>query len=257
VVEVTPELLAAGKMENCFRDASDLVEQFLIEGATKVSGAAEIATVHLICRSLTDLGWAQYLASSGFTIQMYSLVRPAIESINLVELFAQEPEAADAWIAGEFWEFRPAKVRERLGLGDDPIYSWACECSHPRFAGLQHTMFVSAEEQEGFKVLRPFTGGLPLEIPPVLMATTWPAHVLRMLTLALEHCPVKKEVAYTWPTVTRKVGETVRPGVRGGLQGPARTRHDRGGGREDARRARRVDHRNRRDGADRRRRTGD
>jgi hypothetical protein len=115
----TREPLAAGKMENCFRDASDLIEQYLIDGAAGMSGAAPIAIFHLICRSLADLRCAQYLASSGFTIQMYSLVRPAIESINLVDLFAAEPAAADDWIAGKHWEFRPAKVRERLGLGDD------------------------------------------------------------------------------------------------------------------------------------------
>src|SRR5438105_4341189 len=111
---VTPEMLAAGKMENCFRDASAYIEQYLIDGAAQLEGAAQIATTHLMCRSLADLRGGQYLASSGFPIQMYSLVRPVIESINLIELFAREPGRATEWAAGNHQEFMPAKVRKRL-----------------------------------------------------------------------------------------------------------------------------------------------
>jgi hypothetical protein len=208
----TRETLAAGKMENCFRDASDLIEQYLIDGAAGMSGAAPIAIFHLICRSLADLRCAQYLASSGFTIQMYSLVRPAIESINLVDLFAAEPAAADDWIAGKHWEFRPAKVRERLGLGDDEVYSWAAAHSHPRFPGLQLTTYHVKNESTGKETVRPYIGGLRLELPSVLMAATLPGNVLCMLSSALGHDTVKAEVARTWPTVARRVGETILPG---------------------------------------------
>jgi hypothetical protein len=208
----TKETLAAGKMENCFRDASDLIEQYLIDGAAQMSGAAPIAIFHLICRSLADLRSAQYLASSGFTIQMYSLVRPAVESINLVDLFAAEPTAADDWMAGKHWEFRPARVRQRLGIGDDEVYSWACAHSHPRFRGLQLTTYHVKNETTGEETVRPFIGGLPLEFPSVLMATTLPGNVLCLLSSALAHVTVKTAVARTWPTVARRVGEAIMPG---------------------------------------------
>jgi hypothetical protein len=206
------EVLAAGTMENCFRDASDLVESYVVEGATTGEGAAQAATMHLVCRSIADLRSAQYLATSGFTIQMYSLVRPVMESINLIELFAAEPDMADQWAAGEHWKFAPAKVRERLGVGDDPIYSWACAHSHPRFPGFQLTTYSAVDHATGRTTIHPFIGGLPLEFPVVLMAATMPGNTLCMLALALGHLTVKEEVAQTWPTVVRQVGQTVLPG---------------------------------------------
>jgi hypothetical protein len=211
---VTPELLAAGKMENCFRDASDSIEQYLIDGAAQMSGAAPIAIFHLICRSLADLRSAQYLASSGFPVQMYSLVRPVIESINLVDLFVQEPSAADEWMAGEHRKFRPAVVRKKLGLGDDDVYSWACAHSHPRFAGMQLTTYTVTDNATGKTTVQPFIGGLPLEFPSVLMATTFPGNILCMLSESLAHATVKEEVAKTWPMVARRVGETLLPGFQ-------------------------------------------
>ena len=208
---VTPERLAAGKMENSFRDASDHVERYLIDGATTLIGPAQIATTHLICRSMADLRAGQYLVCEGFPLQMSSLVRPAIESINLVELFAREPEMAASWAEGNHPEFTPAKVRERLDLSEDSLYSWAAAHSHPRFAGFQLTTYLVTDEQ-GRETMRPCLGGLPLELPQVLLATTMPGTILCELAGALGHCTVKEEVAYAWPTVARSVGETVLPG---------------------------------------------
>ncbi|HVM56138.1 MAG TPA: hypothetical protein VMT74_01665 [Gaiellaceae bacterium] len=212
--EVSPskETLAAGHVENCFCDASDLIEAYLVDGAAGMSGSAPIAIFHLICRSLADLRSAQFLASNGFTVQMYSLIRPAIEAINLVDLFAAEPNAADEWMAGEYWKFRPAAVRNRLGLGDDEVYSWACSHSHPRYPAMQLTTYHVTNETTGEETIRPYVGGLPLEFPQVLMATTLPGNVLCMLSQSLMHATVKVEVARTWPTVARRVGETLMPG---------------------------------------------
>jgi hypothetical protein len=208
----TKETLAAGHMENCFRDASDHIERYLTDGLASMSGTAPIAVVHLICRSLADLRSAQYLASSGFTVQMYSLVRPVIESNNLIDLFMQEPTAADEWMAGEFWKFTPKNVRTKLGLGDDDVYKWACEHSHPRYAGMQLTTYTVTNMVTGETTVRPYIGGLPLEFPAVLMATTFPGNILCMLSHSLSHATVKTEVAKTWPTVARKVGEDLLPG---------------------------------------------
>jgi len=134
-----------------------------------------------------------------------------MESINLVELFAQDPEAADRWAAGEFEEFMPGKVRKRLGIGKDAVYSWMCEHSHPRFAGFQLTTYL-VTDKEGRETLRPYVGGLPLELPAVLLATTAPGNVLCQLSLALGNATVNAAVALTWPTVARLVGEAVLPG---------------------------------------------
>lgn len=44
------------------------------------------------------------------------------------------------------------------------------------------------------------------------MATTLPGNVLCLLSSALAHVTVKTEVARTWPTVVREVGEAIMPG---------------------------------------------
>jgi len=75
-MDTSPETLAAGKMENCFREASDHIERYLIDGGAQISGAAQIATTHLLCRSLADLRAGQYLACEGFPsrcIRLYAL----------------------------------------------------------------------------------------------------------------------------------------------------------------------------------------
>lgn len=198
-------------MENCFRNASDHIERYLTDGAARLSGPAQIATTHLMCRSLADLRAGQYLACEGFPVQMYSLVRPVIESINLIELFAARPELATEWAQGDHQQFKPANVRRLLGLGNDPVYAWMCEHSHPRFAGFRLTTYLVTDPQ-GRETMRPHIGGLPLELPQVLLATTAPGNVLCLLSFALGHCTVKQEVAYTWPSVARAVGETVLPG---------------------------------------------
>jgi hypothetical protein len=202
-------------MENRFHDASVHVEGFLTEGATLTRGAAQMATLHLAARSLADLRAGQFLASSGLPIQMASVVRPVLESLNLVEMFHRDPTAAERWSAGQWQEFMPSRVRNALGMGPDPVYSWLSEMSHPRFAGFQLTTYriVRDADQEGDpEHARLFIGGLPLELPPVLLATMAPANALCQLSLALGYVPVRPEVAWTWATVARRVTESVLPG---------------------------------------------
>jgi hypothetical protein len=206
-------------MENRFRDASDRVEQFLVEGAGRGQGAAQAATFHLLARSLADLRCGQFLVGEGFVLQMASVVRPALEALNLIDLFERDPGAATRWSEGEdYREFMPGRVREVLGLEGDEVYSWLSEASHPRFAGFQMTAYQMIPqgdaEQDNPEVprLHLFIGGLPLELPLVLNAATMPSNVLCQLTTRLDQCPVRREVAWTWATVARQAAETVRPG---------------------------------------------
>ncbi len=209
------EFLASGLMDNCFNAAADLVERYMIDGATNGEGAAVFATWHLMTRSLVDLRAGQFLVTEGRPIQMASVVRPVLESLNLIELFAREPDAAQSWADGNYREFVPWKVRERLGIDEDPQYSYLSEISHPRFAGLQLTAFRIEREGAERPTAHLYLGGLPMEIPWVLLATMAPANVLGMLSLALEHLTVKEEVARTWPRVARRVVEEIIPGYEG------------------------------------------
>ena len=213
--------VAVGEMENRFRDAADRAERFLTEGLVAGRGSAQAATAHLLARSLADLRSGQYLVGNGFVLQMASVVRPALESLNLIELFARNPEAADRWTRGRnIPEFRPARVRDALGIGADEVYSWLSEASHPRFAGFQMTAYqavredgeAGADRAPDIPRLHLFIGGLPLELPIVLNAVTMPSNVLCQLGLQLSHCPVRRELAWTWATVAREMAETVRPG---------------------------------------------
>jgi hypothetical protein len=206
-------------MENRFRDASDRVERFLQEGLSAGRGAAQAATVHLLARSLADLRCGQHLVSNGFVLQMASVVRPALESLNLIRLFAQDAAAADRWATGEHTrDFMPVRVREALGVERDEVYSWLSAASHPRFAGFQMTAYNVIRDEDEERPdddpprLHLFIGGLPLELPIVLNAATMPSNVLCQLALELDNCPVRREVAWTWAAAARETIETVRPG---------------------------------------------
>lgn len=210
------QTLAAGEMENRFRLAEKLLRDY-ISGQHHSDGPAPVAIVHLVGRSMTDLGWGQYLASSGYPLQMYSVIRPVREALNLVELFAQKPERAQDWIEGKYWELTPKKVREELGIEKDPVYSWMAEHSHPRFAGLQLTTYKVRREGDAEWRTVMHLDELPLELPPVLIATTMPGLALMDLAFAAGHVQVTakpEHVAVAWTTMVREVGETLEPAFK-------------------------------------------
>jgi hypothetical protein len=64
-------------MDDEFRTARSAVETFLSSTRPQATGSAQFATLHLIARSLGDLGWVQNAATARFPIQAYSLMRPA------------------------------------------------------------------------------------------------------------------------------------------------------------------------------------
>lgn len=211
---LSPQARAAVTMEEQFRAAANLLERFLVEGAFRSEKPADFAITHLVGRSLADLRWGQYLVGEGYPIQMYSVIRPVSEALNLIGLFAQQPERAEAWAAGEYREFQPAKVRRELGIESDPVYAWMAEHSHPRFAGLQLTTYkIKREGEDEWRNVR-FLGELPLELGPVLIATTMPGLALLDLALGAGHVVVRKEVALGWATMLRQIAELLEPGFQ-------------------------------------------
>jgi hypothetical protein len=208
------EARAAVTMEEQFRAAADLLERFIVDGAFRSEKPADFAITHLVGRSLADLRWGQYLAGEGYPIQMYSVIRPVSEALNLIELFVKEPDRAEAWAAGDYRQFQPAAVRKELGIESDPVYAWMSEHSHPRFAGLQLTTYkVKREGEEGWQNVL-FLGELPLEFGPVLIATTMPGLALLDLALAAGNIVVRKEIAFSWATMLRQVAELQEVGFQ-------------------------------------------
>lgn len=203
-------------MENCFRAAQKALKEYIARPLHS-QGPAPIAITHLVARSLTDLGWGQYLASSGYPIQMYSVIRPVREAINLIDLFAQKPERAQDWVDGKFWSLTPKKVRDELGIEDDAVYSWMAEHSHPRFAGLQLTTYkMRREGEEGWRNVM-YLDELPFELLPVLIATAMPGLALMDLASASGHVHISdkpENVAVAWASMLREVAENLEPGFQ-------------------------------------------
>ena len=212
--DADPRSLAAGAMENRFRDAADVLAAYISDGSPETDGAAEFATLHLVSRSLADLRWGQYLVSSGYPIQMYSVVRPVAESLNLIDLFIEEPEAAQRWADGQWQEFTPARIRARLGIERDPLYEFMSEHSHPRFAALQLSAFqhVGEPDEEGRQRAILYTGEIPFDVPAVLIATVIPGILLAKLVLAAGHARLAREAALGWSGVVRRVAQELGAG---------------------------------------------
>jgi hypothetical protein len=170
-------------MDEAFHQAREAAVRYVGGGDLQASGAVEHATLHLVTRSLTDLGWAQNAATTRFPIQAYSLMRPAWEAINLCDLFAEKPEFADLWAAGEFWRLTPAAVRREMGVEDDALYSFLSERSHPRFAGMQLTIFKLDGEQSpgGNPRAVLYLHDVPVEVTAAYMAAATPGIILARL----------------------------------------------------------------------------
>ena len=97
------------------------------------------ASVHLLARSLSDLLAGGHLASHYCLPQAHSVLRPVIDSCDLMDLFAGHPDQAAQWVTTDrpWGDFAPARVRQLLGREKlDPVHSYFSEAgSHPRFEG--------------------------------------------------------------------------------------------------------------------------
>jgi hypothetical protein len=177
--------VAVAGMMVAFRSAHGATTSYLSGGDNMRSGGTPaLATIHLLTRGLVDCAVAQRIASERYPIQAYSVLRAAWEAARLVDLFHAEPQLADDWMQGKHWTFSPANVRKRLGDEDDPFYSYMCARSHPRFAGLQMSIFrrVGAPEDAATH----FTE-IPFEVPDSLMAVAAPGIVLAKLAVLAGH----------------------------------------------------------------------
>jgi len=77
----------------------------------------------------------------GFVLQAYSVLRPILESVDLVLLFERRTDLAEVWANGGEEALRTLKpwvVRRMLGKkSQDAIYSHFCERAHPSFISTQ------------------------------------------------------------------------------------------------------------------------
>jgi hypothetical protein len=168
-----------------FRSAHGAATSYLSGGKHMRSGSApELATIHLLTRALVDCAVAQRIASERYPIQAYSVLRAAWEAARLIDLFYAVPGLADDWMEGKHWMFSPAKVRTRLGDDEDEFYAYMCARSHPRFAGLQMSIFRRVGEPED--AATHFTE-IPFEIPDSFMAVAAPGIVLAKLAVLAGH----------------------------------------------------------------------
>lgn len=205
-------------MSEAFDAASAALDAYIRGGeGLKSNGSAEFGILHLVTRALTDVRWAQRAASEGYPIQAYSLLRPAWEAAQLCDLFATKPELADEWAAGEYRLFTPARVREALGIEDrDHFYSFMSERSHPRFAGLQMTIFQRVERGEEGEPRRALLhlNDIPIEVNEAYEAVAVPGVVLARLAAQVGrlHFEDANHRASSFPSTLRGVAAALRTG---------------------------------------------
>jgi hypothetical protein len=177
--------IAVAEMMVAFRSAHGATTSYLSGGSSMRSeGTPALATIHLLTRGLVDCAVAQRIASQRYPIQAYSVLRAAWEAARLVDLFQAEPQLADEWMGGKHWMFSPAKVRKWLGDEDDPFYSYMCARSHPRFAGLQMSIFRTVGAPDN--AATHFTE-IPFEVPDSFTAVAAPGIVLAKLAVLAGH----------------------------------------------------------------------
>lgn len=181
----TSKSAVVAEMLVIFRSAHGATTSYLSGGQhLRSAGADHLATIHLLTRALVDCAVAQRIASEQYPIQAYSVLRAAWEAARLIDLFHAEPNVADDWMEGKHWMFSPAKVRGRLGDEDDAFYAYMCARSHPRFAGLQMSIFRRVDAPDD--AATHFTE-IPFEIPDAFMAVAAPGIVLAKLAVLAGH----------------------------------------------------------------------
>ncbi len=111
-----------------------------LSGMGKKEGLAIYSRNLVLARSINDLLAGLHLASHGYILQSYTVLRPILESVDMAKLFSKDPSMADIWVEGGEKarnELRPSAVRRKLGKESyDEMYGHFCNYgSHPSFDG--------------------------------------------------------------------------------------------------------------------------
>jgi hypothetical protein len=186
----------ARELLDAFGDAVDPLLRFIVAAqvASPNSGPGEqtFAIFHLLARGISDLLAGAHLVSHCYLTQAYSVLRPVLDSCDLVELFAKEPDQAAVWVNTDqgHKHFAPGKVRELLGSPrHDPVHSHFSEAgSHPRFRGAQLSggMMVNSDDPTDQTALFN-VGPMWPEHPAVLHAWLFALHTVAHLGGRFHH----------------------------------------------------------------------
>ena len=176
-----------------FGDALDPIRRMLTEQNFRVDTDVHLrfASVHLLARSLSDLLAGGHLASHYYLPQAHSVLRPVIDSCDLMDLFAACPEQAAKWVTTDrpWVDFAPTTVRKLLGRQKlDPVHSYFSEAgSHPRFEGARISGGLAVNPQD------PTDQTALFQMGPI-----WPEHPATLLI---------------WPFVFLLTAETAKCGA--------------------------------------------
>lgn len=110
-----------------------------VSGPSLTSDSLTLAICHMLARATTDLLAGVHLISHLYLPQAYTVLRPVYEAIDLVELFAKDPQQADLWVSTDktFREFTPSAVRKKLGVARSTAVRdhFTEHGTHPRLPG--------------------------------------------------------------------------------------------------------------------------
>jgi hypothetical protein len=133
---------------------SSLFNAVLGAAAKSYRGTWQESAIEMLCgRTIGDLQTIGFLTGKGYFAQAYSSARMTYECCDLADLFWADPDAGQHWFETQeaHRDFSRRTVRERLKtLGWEPpddreIYGLLCERSHPRWAGIAHTVIEPAK----------------------------------------------------------------------------------------------------------------
>jgi hypothetical protein len=166
-----------GRILADYGSALDPMRRFLmtVDVARGAHPHQKFAICHLLSRSLSDLLAGGHLAAHCYLPQAYSVLRPVIDSADLIKLFARDADAAERWTTTEnaHVEFSPSAVRKLIGAEKrNPLHEHFSESgSHPRFAGAQISgaMRVASDDPEDRTAM--------FRVGPM-----WPEHPSTLLT---------------------------------------------------------------------------
>jgi hypothetical protein len=112
------------------------------------------SAIEMLCgRTIGDLQTIGFLTGKGYFAQAYSSARMTYECCDLADLFWADRDAGRQWFESQaaHRDFSRRTVRGRLKVlgwepaDDNDIYGLLCERSHPRWAGLAHTVIEPAK----------------------------------------------------------------------------------------------------------------